>query len=475
MSESCGDRDGGGTNPFDAWLEAVALALVVVLPITLWPLNNFRFEEAKAYLFHACGMAGGLLLLARWIADAPWRRVERRLGREGGWMIVAAAAFLVSQGISAALAVQRSHAIYGAPGRGGGLLTMLSAGILLATTVTIGRRPGTVRRLLEAMSLGSLPPLLFGLMQCLGHDPLGIGTAAHQDRIGGSFGNPIFLGGYLALLLPLTVWLAVEHARASARRKAALFGLLAAMQAAALWCSGSRGPLGASIVGAGVALLLLLLARGRRRLAGGLAALGLCGLLGALVVFHQCVAAPLLQHDSHACGDRFNRAGSVLVRLHIFRAIADTMSDRVPLAQNVDPANRDPHARLRPWLGYGPQNLSAITDRHFPPELLRLEGEQRVIDAAHNFFMEVWADAGVLGVGTWLLLLLAAMSALLAALGLGAERGKWLYRTPLLLMAAAGALLATACWGLWAWSLGLSLGLLAGWLLVILLAAFRGD
>ncbi len=475
------------SHPLDAMIQAWVLVLLAVLPLMISPLANFAFEGTKAFLLHAFALFGGLLLFFGWLRDLYFRRGDAPTGKPTAafkdaasrWLLPFAALAVAIQGVATIFAVQRDYALYGTPGRGGGLWTYLSLLVLCAGVWRTARTRKGRQQVLEALALGSLAPAWMGIMQHFGVDPLELGGATHGGRVAGTFGNPIFLGGYLAIMIPLTLGLAWEHFTAGQRQRGVWSVLVLWSQVAALWFTGSRGPLGAL---AGALLLTLpagLLAKGRRRAAGVLAATGLLGIAAAVVGFHLLVVRPFQsdadgrpRHGQH----RFLSVRSVLVRLNIYEAIADTMTDFSPLKRCDRPEAVDPWAPLRPWIGFGPQNLRIATARSFPGNLERLERGPKIIDAAHNHLLEIWADAGWLGVGSWLLLLGLLLSQ--AAKGFYWRRDRTVFRREMLLWfggMAAAAMVTAGAWGIWAWPLGLACGAAAGWLLLVLVGAFRNS
>lgn len=470
-------------NPIEPWIEASALVLLSVLPLMFTPMANFFFEGTKSFLFRAFGLIGaGLLALWAAVAIVQHRAGADALPREPHWPwrgfglpLLAALLAIGTQGVATLFALHRNYALHGAPDRGGGWLNLLAAGILLLSALVVARRPDGLRRLLEALALGTLAPVAIGLLQRCGLDPLGMGGGNPAERVSGSFGNPMFLGSYLALASPLTIWLAWIHARLAARRQAILYGLLALLQLATLWFTGSRGPLGAWAGVAALAAPLALLASGRRRLARRLAALMLLGVCSALLLFHLLFVQSFNASGPPTARERALRVRSVLVRLHIYRTVARTMTDNRPLARADRPDLTDRHARLRPWIGFGPQSLALITGRHFPPDLERLERGNRIIDSAHNQLLDTWAASGLAGVCSQVLLLIAVLALLLRPLGLCATPSQ--RRRALCVVLGATVLLMLALvwgWGPWAWPLGFAAGLYAGLLGAVLAAPAGG-
>src|SRR5207247_1946615 len=125
-------------------------------------------------------------------------------------------------------------------------------------------------RLITAALLSSLPVAFYGIMQHFGLDPITWSTQAEniQERITSFAGNPIFLGAYLIMLVPFTIFRLVEQihrlSRNSARKTEAEFNrgallhtfgyaFLLCLQLLALLFTQSRGPW----LGLGVSFLVV--------------------------------------------------------------------------------------------------------------------------------------------------------------------------------------------------------------------------
>ncbi len=443
------------------WVEAVILVTLAAVPIAISPFANSFAEGTKANLARHLGLAL-LLFLAGGLA--AWLRGGGRLRLAA--IDVAALLFISSMGLSTALAVNGGYAWSGSPGRGGGFLTLLAQGAILAGAAITIRDLARVRRLVGAAVLGSLPCVLYGLLQATGADPLSVARTVFQGRIMSTFGNPIFFGSFLALVSPLTLWLAWESRRTGHRAAAAVWAVLFLLQAVALWLTGSRGPLLAWIGGMALGLLLALLRMGRRSLARRLAGLALLAVPVGLLAFHLLFILPFRGTQLPPPFDRATRIETVVTRLNIYRAVASRMSDSAPLRSTLGAT--DPLAAWRRWIGFGPQNLQLATEAHLPPALERLESDQAIIDTAHCRLMEVGIEAGWLGVLTWLGLFGAVLWAVLCATGLAVGPRQASNGVATVAATGVGGSVALALlWGGFAWVLGFAAGVVVGLLLLV--------
>ncbi|MCC7352958.1 MAG: O-antigen ligase family protein [Anaerolineae bacterium] len=420
-----------------AIVEAAGLVLAVLLPSFFNARSTFSFEPDRMALLR---MLAVVLAVAGFLA-IPIRRPRLTPLRLAviGWVAV--------QGIATLASVDVGRSFWGSEERAGGFLTSV-AWALLALSLSSVLSDGGVRRLAVAVSLGSVPVTLYALAQEVGWDPVRIAVAPAQPppAITSTLGNPIFLGGYLAMVIPLTAWLAWSE-----QRKAAPIAL-AVMQGVALVATEARGPwLGLAAGGVTAALLIGLATARRRWLVASLAALA----LGIVLLLAPGLA---LRSETMDSLRRIPYAGR-LVGLWTSTTAAQRLLIWEGAARLV---GSDP---LRVLLGRGPETLPLAYTRYYPPRLAEYEadGNVRLPDRAHNLAWDTLAESGLLGFAATLALWGVALRIGLQRLG-WRRPGEWL--VPLL----AAGVLGIACAGLayargrntGAIGLGLGLGLWGG-------------
>jgi len=449
-------------------MEALTLVLAVALPVTLSPFAEAYFEVPKAFFLRTVALAQAFFLTA-W-AVCLWREKWRARRSGSPWaglpvdlrIVYAALGVAAISLLSAFFAINRGYAFVGCPQRGGGALSVIACVILFAAAAVAIRRREQVERIVAAWSLGCVPCVVFLLSECAGAHPMGFPSDDPSWRPAGPFGNANFLGSFFALAAPLAIgaaWAAWRRRRVVA---AGVFGVLALAVTAGIWLSQSRGPILALLAGCGVSALLLLAAAGYGRWARRLAKAGIAVVGLALLAFHFFFVSPMRAGWSGA-GSQSGvlRTGSVAVRLHIYRALSERMLSSEPIRSTFDTV--DPLHAFRFWIGYGPQNLMAASERYFSSTLENLERDGVGIDTAHCLLLEVWAESGVLGVAAWCGLFLFAVISVTRALGLARDRQTlWRVCGMIASGAALGALLLALFWGGWAWGFGFAVGTIAG-------------
>lgn len=442
------------------------LAVVGTVPILTSSLMDRGFEIAKHALaepFAFLALAGIVLASGwRWLAAAP--AVTR---------VAAAclAAFLALGGLSTLLAESPAVAVFGGYYRREGLLAWASyaafffAALGWASTHGIRRMTGLV----DLMLLASVIPAGYAIQQRLGLDFFFV-VNLDPTRPHGTLGNPIFLGAYLALMLPLTAVRGWQHRHRAARW---YWLCLGALQLAALLLTQSRGPLMAVLLGG---LLLAALAAGYRRSRGVFVAIG--AMLAA-------AAAIVVLINTQPAAQRWAQGVPVLSRL-----VYDLESRGSSAATSL--ASRSTAARLGIWdaatetfleapmarrlIGYGPESSYIRYYPHLADSVMQADGywQSNSYDRFHADILDIALNYGLLGwlayVGFFAAVFLAAARALFGLGGAGPGAA-------FLALSAAGAAAGSG----FAWLAGLrpamapaaGLGIGVAWTLFLTAGAWR--
>lgn len=251
--------------------------------------------------------------------------------------------------------------------------------------------------LLGALFAYGLLSALYAFVQTAGWDPIPW-SSGFGGRAAGFFGNPNFLGGHLALLLPLSLALALDRRGPGRRWPWASWAMVAAL-ALALMLTQTRG----AWIGAGVGCALVLglaqrslgalVSRNRRAL---LALAGLAVLSGAAFLALQPNAMSRLRESIKSEDSELSR------RLFLMKKASQLAS-------------------LKPWLGVGPGNFRIQFARVQVQGLEPKDFRQPYVysEHAHNDFLQMAAEAGVPAALLWA----ALMGLVLWALWQGVQGG----------------------------------------------------
>lgn len=269
----------------------------------------------------------------------------------------------------------------GSAARAQGALIALALLVLAAAASRL--RAGDRRSVYVAVALLGGLISVHVLLQRAGLDPLSWQGRIDQ-RPSATLSNATILAGWLLLVLPPTLALAV-----SAARWRGAWMVLVALQFTALLASGTRSAI----------LALLLVATGGWLLGASRTRRARLALLTAIVAITVALVAW--------------RPASLQDRAHLWHAAAGALLAPPTL---VDLRGQsDPHGWLRPWLGYGCDGqqpaLTAATTRGVGA---RAETAGWVADRAHQGVLDRALEQGAAGLFALLLLLVAVARALWA-------------------------------------------------------------
>ena len=382
------------------WIVRIGVCLVLTTPLVVGSNVLFPFVVGKA-LFARSIIE---LTFAFWIALVifhPRRRPTR------SWVITAFAAWLLVSWIAGVFGVSPERSMWSTYERMQGVFD-LAHWFLFALMAGSVFRSAADWRLLFSFNLAVGGAVCAAsLLHRYGLMDLGLPSDGH-GRIGSTLGNPMYLGGYLAinaligaaLLVPALGPPAVSVARRIGSDAA--WGLCAAAVVVHLWVmwlSGTRSAL------AGLAAAVLVVAAyplwggatAGRRMAGAVHAV----LLLAVVLGGVASTTPLLD------------------------PVVESVVGSSPMLNRIStPDGQDPSLVLRgrfaaagmrafldrPVLGWGPQNFLVAWGRYHRAETDFLG------DHAHNKLVEELAAAGALGLLAYLAVWAAVLSAVFRAL-----------------------------------------------------------
>lgn len=184
------------------WLTAFTL---FALPLFFLIETQDQFELPKQMLLRACTslMLGVFLASLLSQGGTPWRRTPL------DWPVLAWAAWLLVttlHSVSPAISWRGEYENFA------GSLTQLDYVVVYFLCAQWAGDPAKARLLLRALMGGVVGAALYAILQSLQRDLVGWATASVvADRFFGPMGNPNFLGGLMAMALPLKLALALDE------------------------------------------------------------------------------------------------------------------------------------------------------------------------------------------------------------------------------------------------------------------------
>jgi len=475
---------------WDNVIEAGWLIAAIVTPLFFSWYSNRVFEASKVALLRSIT----LVMLAAWLTKileaGSWRPALSLVeGLEignwkmeiGSWNPISNIQYLASRiplllpilllvasyVLTTITSVAPRISFWGSYERRQGLYVFLCYVAIFFLTLDGLRSRRQLERLITAILLTSLPVSLYGIMQHYRVDPL-VWVKGGTYQAESTMGNPIFVGGYLIMVLPLTVW-QLARAFRSIRNKQGhigpsliLFGfylLLLILQLVCLVFTQSRGPAMGFIAGALFFVLLLAVLRGWRRL--GLVAVGvsiaLLAVLGLLNLPHSPLRPP---------------KGIILVD-RLATISRDIILDRSLIWDSA--VNMVMADKMRILVGYGPETMGLVFYKYIHPDWASLKGYIQTADRCHNETLDTWVTGGVIGLAAYLVLFGSVFYYGLKRLGLIANsRQRSFLISAWLVGGLLGVLIPWLVAGSVRWAgVGISAGLLLALVIYLMTPLFR--
>ena len=388
-------------------IEAAWLAAVLVVPVLVNPHSELGFHPNKMVFFQ--GLA--LLVCAAWLTKSigsphgwseRWRGMSRTV--RGAPLLLPLAVLSLTYLVSSCFSINPVPSLWGAYEPMEGLFSFGCGLVLLVAILTHLRRREQLDRVLTAIIVPGLPIALYGLLQRAGYAPSPMGA-----RVTSLMGNPIFLGAYLLLTLPVLIW-RIGGLISDLRRGVkswrlvgvGVYGLVLFSEGLVFLFTESRGPLLGLVAGAFFFLVSLgILRRSRAIILGGAGAV-IAGL--TLLVLLNLPNGPLQRWTSLPVLERisqiFSREEAIKsIRAGYWGAAIRIMRSERPLAFPTD--GHDSYHALRPVIGYGPETVLSVLPREYthpgtdPPLTNRL----------HNLALDTWLSLGAVGLASLAVLL----------------------------------------------------------------------
>ncbi|MBI4317962.1 MAG: O-antigen ligase family protein [Chloroflexi bacterium] len=363
------------------------LVVAVAVPLLVNPLGVQVFDLPKLALLRTIVVALAVLLLWERFSSSGFvlgHRVRIGWSDPRVWAailgVVYSAASLVSLDIGLSL--------WGSYSRQEGLYTLLAYLLLFVILATDCRRQAQVERLILAISLGSIPIIVYGLLQVAGIDLIHWQTL-DKSRAIATVGRSNFLGSYLVMSVPIAV-AALASCRGRWLRVALALGLAGSLCLLVLTDARSAWT-GISVT----AMAMLAMELRRRGRYGRILPYIVLGCV-ALVVFIAAYLVTLQVVGRFDAGGAFGLSsltGSPAARLTIWQASLQLIAER-------------------PLLGFGPGSFSLAFHHVFPPQLVFYQGRALVTDRAHDVLLQQALDAGLLGLVAYAALMVTLVAKL---------------------------------------------------------------
>jgi O-antigen ligase len=358
-------------------------ALAVTVPWAMDPVHRTMrvFSVPKFTLINLLTTLGIAALL---INDSLLNSLLRREGfpKKVLWLLGLWVAWM---GITTALAIYPARSWVGSYEWQLGMFTQIHLIAVCGLTFLIVRRPQDGQRLLRIAVWGSVPVLIYGVIQYFGVDPIPWTRWGDAGSVIATLGNENYFGAYLAMLLPVTLSQVISAASRAGR---ALYCGMVILQVACLAVTRSNGAIIAALLACGIFLFWYW----RRTM-------WLTKTLMASALALSLIVTLLIAVQGDAIGDG-------LVRLTNYGREVRPFTWESGLSA----------VAARPLSGWGLSSFDLTQAQYASPGFrINMFPMARVMDRVHNVWLEIALETGLAGLALWLTMMIGGGSAVLRA------------------------------------------------------------
>ena len=366
--------------PVPRILEGLVLGLLTLIPAVFYLGTTEQFEFPKTELLVTGALVMLAILIAENVAGPRWKRIAAALGRDP--LGAAVLLFLASSVASTVISIRPDMSVFGAAQYyAAGLKTAFGTSALYFASRSLASGARWLTRVACAATIALAVATLYSLLQFVHLDPIAWNPSATFDgmaRWPGTLAHANHLGTYIAMSIPLVLWLAWRSPSRWTRGACAALALLSlAILAATL----SRGAWVACA--AGCLVFALLAARRWNPRA----------VVVAILLAAAAVSAPLLTPFRPALLSRLHQ----ITDIHEPSMHMRVLNWRAGIRMAMD----------HPLLGVGTDAYIAAFPRYRTPEFWSMEWNVAPAKA-HNEVIGIAATQGALGLIAALLVVLLA-------------------------------------------------------------------
>jgi len=364
------------------WIENLIAALVLLLPLVIFPLSHDAFELPKLMVARLFVFGLIIIWIRREVSGNGFKGLSGRLFSSHldlpVWTFLAVSILATIFSTNSGLSWRGMYYFYFE-----GLQAIIIYWMLYLVVKNNVGETGQ-EKVIKAILIGSGFVGLYAIIQKLGLDPLPW-LSSPRARVWSTLGNPNFLGAYLAMVIPLAIDRVTESGRTGGR-KLCLVTLLGVLMFA-LALTASRAAFVALLIALVVWAVVKTKTRGNfRRWIPTVVAVSLFIILAGRLVERKAQQGPVTRMASLANWKEPNIAS----RFKGWK-VALIMVDK------------------RPLLGYGLDTFGLHFRRFMPDGYEKLTKENGNPAYAHNELLQKAATTGLVGVGVYLWLIISVV------------------------------------------------------------------
>jgi len=374
------------------------LVLTFLLPLIYSPYSYSYFEMPKLFLLRTITIISLTAWIIKIIVDGKIELKKTLIGPF--WLL-----FLVTACIATTQSINQHISIYGELYRYEGLLTLANYALLFFIVHNYFDSKQTKQTWLNCLMGSALIVSLLSIFQRFGLI-IAVTPDAFDSRSFATFGNPLYLGAFLTLSIPLAAsYLLIKIEEENESESNFLLSgwfwiitILIALQTIALLTTFSRGAWLGLCIGF---IVFVLLSRKNiisyyRQLVPSLAVI--------LIITSLIFGLISLSTNSHRINSSISKRA-----LSTFEITEGTSGNRLYIWKMSLPMISG-----KPFFGYGLDSYGIVFQKFRPPDWYKKITEQAVPDKAHNDLLQLAVDQGISGLIAYFALIVALLFTLIS-------------------------------------------------------------
>ena len=373
-------------------IKTIELSLVFIVAIVPLIINPKAFDywyRPKIESVYALLIIAGVA----WLLKALVK--DRSFLWEGSPLTIPLLCYASATTLSTIFSINARLSLYGDPLRVEGLYTILTYISLVFVFINLVRNQELVRKLFKGLFIGATLVSLYALIQYFGYNPTEHFYFKYITKgriaVGSTIGNPNFLGKYLVLIIPIMFCFCLGSI--SIKRSVVLVSALS-LCLAALIVTYTRASWLSTIIGL---VILLFLSFKNSLHKGEKKRLIIIGVILFLLILFFNAYSPrhskkrVTSNNQKATGEVVKRTLStfdikkgmgVATRLYVWEKTLILIKER-------------------PWFGYGLETFE-IAFKDYNIEYVKIFNNLVYVDRAHNNYIDTAFSIGLIGLGTYL-------------------------------------------------------------------------
>lgn len=372
---------------FDGVIRWVLILGVALIPLIVIPTNHVAYELPKAILLYVLALTAIFAYFARSLLMGKIVIRRTPLNKPLGAMAIVATIATLASPVAFV-------SVFGEYGRFMNLPTIYSLSILSFMATQFMYQKDWLNNLITATLTSFGLICIYGIAQNFGFSMLEHPLIEVSGRSLSTLGNPVFFGGYIALMLPLALSFLIDEERTVPIPKTVL-GILVVLGMVGVILSQTRGAWLGVIIGILATLILH-----RKRFLKGISTFGALTIfaIAFLLLVLSIAGQDVMKDRVVSIKERLTSAanlssGGAATRFEIWKSAVNMVS-------------------VRPILGYGPDQMHVWSPAFKTQKMAQLE-MNTIPDKAHNDLFQQAIDGGVLNllIYLWIIVILVAVSA----------------------------------------------------------------